>query len=739
MSASIITVDLGEDVAKVQESFVKYSSLVVTDVAGDIAKSVTKRTAEIAKAEMEMVITQIEDTVQQIAEKGASELYSALGINEETITFAKNVIKIASNATSFAGAAVMKGLLVLNSFDTYSIPLSVATCALQMVANFADMILKSFIEAYGIYIDLIVEFIVDPGAALEIVKEVIDIALQQIYEMIDEQVYKYLGMSIAQIRYYIRKGWDLYKQYRAARKKKKEEKEKSEAEQQEGINVSKSKTNIDVDIDVSINPDFFKEQMNLWLAKQRDAIFNGFLIMQILDAVNSIKEMVKCLTDVNLETLGDNIDSLDDLIAMLDDLGLGDDSTAIDLSLIPALNINDIYAGLNSLTDTDKMVNELSNLGGAVARSVDFDGSVSTSKQKMYDIKTDAENKTITMDFYVNPTKNSVSKKVYKLLTDAKSADGNPLFTMSECKVIQENIFKLYKDNQQSGSGTATVKTSKYTIVINLNIETKQNNPKEDDIEAAEGYKEPDTKTINLSVVNEEMKSKKQIDKERTETRRNTIALLHTVFSVLKNIVPQLSIIATLIQNYKTNKAYALSRSKDNLFQLFKEAMRKLGLDKSVKLGVNPDGTTMTAMYTVRTLELYNYVKNSLKILNTGGESAVQIYRNEAKRINTWLRNNDPGALSCPEEDKVLLFIDYNSINLEQECVRRIEQRYGNNIDENLKKKLIKDCTNKKNGTTDGMENIEIVDDEIIYTDSSLPRMGSQIMMAMYRGYKYDE
>jgi len=37
------------------------------------------------------------------------------------------------------------------------------------------------------------------------------------------------------------------------------------------------------------------------------------------------------------------------------------------------------------------------------------------------------------------------------------------------------------------------------------------------------------------------------------------------------------------------------------------------------------------------------------------------------------------------------------------------------------------------------MENIEILDDEIIYTDSSLPRMGSQIMMAMYRGYKYDE
>ena len=113
------------------------------------------------------------------------------------------------------------------------------------------------------------------------------------------------------------------------------------------------------------------------------------------------------------------------------------------------------------------------------------------------------------------------------------------------------------------------------------------------------------------------MKSKKQIDKERTETRRNTISLLHTVFSVLKNIVPQLSIIATLIQNYKTNKAYALSRSKDNLFQLFKEAMRKLGLDKSVKLGVNPDGTTMTAMYTVRTLELYDNSLNFFLSIST--------------------------------------------------------------------------------------------------------------------------
>ena len=102
------------------------------------------------------------------------------------------------------------------------------------------------------------------------------------------------------------------------------------------------------------------------------------MVLQVIDAVNSIKGMIKCMTDVNLDTLADSMNSLDDLMQLLDDLGVSDNSTAVDLSLIPSLNINDIYASLNSLTNTQNTIDELQTLGGAFARSADFEGYVST-------------------------------------------------------------------------------------------------------------------------------------------------------------------------------------------------------------------------------------------------------------------------------------------------------------------------------------------------------------------------
>jgi hypothetical protein len=82
----------------------------------------------------------------------------------------------------------------------------------------------------------------------------------------------------------------------------------------------------------------------VWLGKMGDAIFNGFLVLQVLDAINSIRELTKTMTDIDLESLAEDFNSLEDLITLLDELGLGDDSTAIDLSLIPSLNINAIVA-----------------------------------------------------------------------------------------------------------------------------------------------------------------------------------------------------------------------------------------------------------------------------------------------------------------------------------------------------------------------------------------------------------
>ena len=62
--ASVIQVDLGSGVDEAKAAFGKMSSFVVGDAGKQVADSVLKRGAETAKAEIEMVITQIESQVQ---------------------------------------------------------------------------------------------------------------------------------------------------------------------------------------------------------------------------------------------------------------------------------------------------------------------------------------------------------------------------------------------------------------------------------------------------------------------------------------------------------------------------------------------------------------------------------------------------------------------------------------------------------------------------------------------------
>lgn len=81
------------------------------------------------------------------------------------------------------------------------------------------MFYKEFIEAYGKYINAVVEFITDPGAAFDALKDMLWAMLEQLVDLIDQQIQKYLGLSLAQIKYYCRKGYSIWKQYKEAKKR----------------------------------------------------------------------------------------------------------------------------------------------------------------------------------------------------------------------------------------------------------------------------------------------------------------------------------------------------------------------------------------------------------------------------------------------------------------------------------------------------------------------------------------
>jgi hypothetical protein len=400
------------------DSIKKVSDVALTSAAGDAAIKAAEDAANKMKAELDALILMAETSVQEVMINGATALYDMLGLNEPVINFVKTVVSQGLHATDIAGAAILKGMAAVNSFDVHAPPMSAAGMALGALQSITDKYIDKLMGPYRVYAEMIIEFLVDPGAAMEALLDELNIILNQMEELVISQIEEYLGLSYEEIKYYITQGKNLYKQYKAAKKARKEQKEREKEEASKsgdnGINSSGSKTKVSVDVEV--NPDLVMAQLKAWMRQTGDGIYNGFIVFQILDLVKELKEVIAQATDVSFESLAYNLETMEDVIAMLDEMGLGDDSTAIDLSMIPALNLNAIYASMNSLKE--QATQGLINTAKIAATSLDVNTSV--ENVKTYEIVTDKNSMTITVTYYTDPTKKSVSKKVYNAFSKAK-------------------------------------------------------------------------------------------------------------------------------------------------------------------------------------------------------------------------------------------------------------------------------------------------------------------------------
>lgn len=491
------------------------------------------------------------------------------------------------------------------------------------------------------------------------------------------------------------------------------------------------------DFEVSVDPNILKASLYAWMESLSDGIYNGFLLLQVIDMVKSIKEVIKSMTDISLESLTDNMNSMEDLINILDELGLGDDSMAIDLSMLPAMNLNDVYASFNRLKEQMNDVGTYTSLAGAAANSVTVTGSV--SQNKTFDISTDKESMTITIAYYQDPTKSSISKKVYKTITNAKDSQDKPLFSASDCKNIMDTVNALWESGQKEGS----LKAGKYTIKIVINVTkdevnkqkdeeaTKKQNAEVDDV-YNNNQRQQEERDIELEVIQEQQKKKPDV-----KTRRNTIQLLHTIFSILKPLLPQLKTLMILIRNYKTNKAYVRSHQDENLFAVFKDALKKLGFDKEEKMdGSNSPNGLPNTLYTIRTAGLYQHLMQEYPDMEFDGITTRGIIDQVVKEeMNRWLREHDPDSLQIDSNSNVKFFVDFDSINYEKKCIEEKERLLGNLWNEELMSQAVAECK-KINGTFDGIDKIEMVGDSLVYSNSELPRLPSQILMAQMHGFE---
>ena len=154
---------------------------------------------------------------------------------------------------------------------------------------------------------------------------------------------------------------------------------------------------------------------------------------------------------------------------------------------------------------------------------------------------------------------------------------------------------------------------------------------------------------------------------------------------------------------------------------------------------MNGDSPSSPRLYTVRTYALYRHVAAKMHIRINGAESDL-ITDDQKRDINSWLKNNEPAAKTIPDGGYTKLYIDMDSILQEQECKEEIQQELlatfgpgAENISFNM------DTCMKVDGTFDGIDNIEMVGDYIVYSDSTLPRLPSQIMWAIGHGYKDED
>lgn len=606
----------------------------------------------------------------------------------------------------------MRGIILINGFQStqISLPMDAYGAALGLAASVADMFYGKIAEKYGVYIELVILMCVNPSAALELIGEFLLVNANQIYNLLDEQCYLYTGLHVVEIYNLCAKGIEMYNEYKRKKREKKKDREENNPDKPKAANIKST----GIGVSVEVEPDVILENMYNWLWEQNDALFNGFIVLQFLDAVRSIQDMIKMFTEVDVDTLDDNIETMEDFIRLCEEIGLDDDSTAIDLSLIPSLNINVIQSSLNSLKNQFTEMTSFDKLTSLATGSLALGSSVNVGKT--YEIETDTETKTIHLMFYDEPVKPSISKKVYKAFSKAKDADDKPLFSSSELKALQETINETYQRNPESGSGEITI--NGYTVKIRLNIKTEPEKSKQEEF-PVRNRPDNDAPVLEIRTITEEYMTEQQMDKYDKRKRRSTIKVLHTAYSILKSLVPKLTELAKLIRNYRINKEYVKSQQRSNLYLMFEAAMYLRGLVKKVS------GDSSSTLYTVRTLELYEYINTGLDGIDTGGMTS-EISYSQAKNINSWLNTFDKSASKIDlSKDKIILFFDHDTLKELQAEKERLKNQYG------LSDNLIGKLSSRPNGSLSGISKIEINGNDILYSDSILPLNSSEIIEQM--------
>lgn len=674
----------------------------------------------ISGAITDAVTQYLEVTIQSLIAGGASNLMNNLGINQETLGMAQSILNL-MDSTLFN----ITGIIKMFPKNIQMLP-SAKVAIGSICTSLKDMYIAIYNDIENEYYETINDAITNLPSMQEVLKDAQELLMNTIWVMINEQCIKYTGYTLPELYYMCSDYIHKYKAWKEARKEqKRRKKEQEEQEKETGIQHSSGGT-ISSKINVDVDPDIIKQSLMDELSRASDLIYNSFIIIQIKDSIDEIKMLISQFNNVDLDVLSDGIDSFEDFMDMLVEMGLDSDGAVISLEKAIQDGINQFSGNLTSLQN--QIEAQAISSGLHIAADVVSNTTVSTEikAEHLYDFTNDLNTFTMTLNIYADPTTKKAKKQLTKVLSNAHQKDGTKIFDSSSVLSIINAIDEGYVMRKDQ-----TIELLEFTFKIhfeldgfNKTLSEQKNAIDEANRIAQETAKKKEAEEaiskFELGIVEEEYTG----DPTKA-TKRPTFQLVHELFSILKEIFPQLKVILKLIRNYKINKAKVEANASGNLLGMIKviAAINKL-FKKTHK--------SKTNFYTVRSLKLYDYITNSITSIGTNVEINIGIP--DTRKLYLYLKNAKSNYEIIKQDLPTILYIDQDAITEQRNAMKKELDKAGNYFDD---ASLFVQYPDSKyqDGTLLGLDKVEDADTEIYYSDSSLPLYGSQILRCYGKDY----
>ena len=675
---------------------------------------------EISGAITDAVTQYLEVTIQSLIAGGASNLMNNLGINQETLGMAQSILNL-MDSTLFN----ITGIIKMFPKNIQMLP-SAKIAIGSICTSLKDMYIAIYNDLENEYYETINDAITNLPSIQEVLKDAQELLMNTIWVMINEQCIKYTGYTLPELYYMCSDYIHKYKAWKEARKeKKRRKKEQEEQEKETGIQHSSGGT-VSSKINVDVDPDIIKQSLMDELSRASDLIYNSFIIIQIKDSIDEIKMLISQFNNVDLDVLTDGIDSFEDFMDMLVEMGLDSDGAVISLEKAIQDGINQFSGNLTSLQN--QIEAQAISSGLHIAADVVSNTTVSTEikAEHLYDFTNDLNTFTMTLNIYADPTTKKAKKQLTKVLSNAHQKDGTKIFDSSSVLSIINAIDEGYVMRKDQ-----TIELLEFTFKIHFELDgfNKTLNEQINAIDEANRIAQETAKKkeaeeaiskFELGIVEEEYTG----DPTKA-TKRPTFQLVHELFSILKEIFPQLKVILKLIRNYKINKAKVEANASGNLLGMIKviAAINKL-FKKAHK--------SKTNFYTVRSLKLYDYITNSITSIGTNVEINIGIP--DTRKLYLYLKNAKSNYEIIKQGLPTILYIDQEAITEQRNAMKKDLDKAGNYFDD---ASLFVQYPDSKyqDGTLLGLDKVEDADTEIYYSDSSLPLYGSQILRCYGKDY----